>query len=604
MKVLLLTPPMVQFNSPYPATPLLTGFLQGQQVDVCQKDLSLELVLQLFSRKGLQQITTHLNRRSRKQSTDAVRHFKSCAERYINTVDDVISFLQFGHEKTAHRILSGGWLPQGPRFSVLTELTARGMTPFDNEPFARAKYFASLYMDDLADVIREGVDEWFGLSRYAERLGNTMPSFSPLLKALQAKGGLIDTLLDTLVDQALTEFKPDLVGITIPFPGNVYGAFCVASRIRKQAPQTRIVMGGGYVNTEWRRLSDVRVFDFVDYILYDDGEDALLRLINILEGTHPEKEFIRTRLRKNNRVVLMNDTTASPLKHQHRTAPCYDGLSLEKYGPMIENPNPMHRLWTEQRWMKLTLAHGCYWHRCAFCDTSLDYICRYDPASPERIVEWIEQVMEETGQTGFHFVDEAAPPGLLRRLAHCLIERKTNIQWWTNVRFEKAFDAELCSLLAASGCLAVTGGMECAEERLLRLMNKGIALKTMISSAQAFSDAGILVHIYLMYGFPTQTQQEIINALDVIRRLFIAKTIHSAYWHRFALTVHSPIYDDPSDYNITPSSRTASGFSENEIGYTEKNATLYKETGQALAAAVYNYMHGVALDVRVEEWFQ
>jgi hypothetical protein len=73
----------------------------------------------------------------------------------------------------------------------------------------------------------------------------------------------------------------------------------------------------------------------------------------------------------------------------------------------------MHRLWTERPWIKLTLAHGCYWHRCAFCDTSLDYIRSYDPADAATIVGWMERAMADTGLCGFHFVDEAAPPALL-----------------------------------------------------------------------------------------------------------------------------------------------------------------------------------------------
>lgn len=604
MRIVLLTPPMVQFNAPYAATPLLTGFLRSRGVDVRQVDLSLRLSLALFSRSGMEQVVQAVERVPETKRTESVHLFLRKKFRYSETVDEVIAFLQKGGEQTAKRIVSGEWLPEGPRFRVVGELTGRGCAPFADDLPARARYLASLYMDDLADVIRDGVDQYYGLSRYAERLGLSASSFIPILQTLRASGTLVDRLLDDLTDALLCEHVPDVVGITIPFPGNAYAAFRIAAHIRKCAPQVRIAAGGGYVNTEWRRLSDVRVFDFLDFILYDDGEYPLLHLLEYLEGKLPRERLIRTRLRDKNQVVYVDDPAAPTLKHRERTAPSYEGLPLEQYCPVIESPNPMHRLWTEHCWMKLTLAHGCYWHRCAFCDTRLDYIGHYDPAPAERIVEWIEQVIAETGRRDFHFVDEAAPPALLRRLACLLIERGISIRWWTNIRFEKVFDVELCRLMAKSGCVAVTGGMECAEKRLLERMEKGVSLKDMAMSAHHFSEAGILVHAYLMYGFPTQTRQEVVDALEYVRQLYEVGCVQSTYWHRFALTVHSPVCVRAAAFGIQPELHEHGGFSENTLRYTERHPLPEKGLGEALHAAVYNYMHGVALNEPVEAWFE
>ena len=97
--------------------------------------------------------------------------------------------------------------------------------------------------------------------------------------------------------------------------------------------------------------------------------------------------------------------------------PTYDGLPLDRYLSLLDMLNPMHRLWSDGRWNKLTVAHGCYWKKCSFCDVSLDYIARYDAATAETLVDRIEAIVAETGQTGFHFVDEAAPPEALQALA-------------------------------------------------------------------------------------------------------------------------------------------------------------------------------------------
>jgi radical SAM superfamily enzyme YgiQ (UPF0313 family) len=202
--------------------------------------------------------------------------------------------------------------------------------------------------------------------------------------------------------------------------------------------------------------------------------------------------------------------------------------------------NPMHRLWSDGRWNKLTVAHGCYWKKCSFCDVSLDYIGRYDASPPPTLVDRIESIIEETGQTGFHFVDEAAPPKALKALAEELARNRA-ISWWGNIRFEKSFTPELCLQLADSGCIAVSGGLEVASDRLLKLMQKGVSVEQVARVTRAFSDAGILVHAYLMYGFPTQTVQDTVDALEYVRQLFAAGCIQSGFFHRFVCTVHSPV---------------------------------------------------------------
>jgi radical SAM superfamily enzyme YgiQ (UPF0313 family) len=240
-------------------------------------------------------------------------------------------------------------------------------------------------------------------------------------------------------------------------------------------------------------------------------------------------------------VLLENDETQHDIAQRDTGIPTYDGLPLDRYVSLMEMLNPMHRLWSDGRWNKITLAHGCYWKKCSFCDVSLDYIGRYDPPRTDLIMQRIRALIEETGQTGFHLVDEAAPPSTMRSLAKRLIADKLSITWWGNIRFEKAFTPEHCRLLAEAGCVAVSGGLEVASDRLLKLMQKGVTVEQVARVTRAFTDAGIMVHAYLMYGFPTETAQDTIDALDRVRQLFAAGCIQSAYWHRFAATAHSPI---------------------------------------------------------------
>ncbi|HKK69357.1 MAG TPA: radical SAM protein, partial [Bacteroidales bacterium] len=270
---------------------------------------------------------------------------------------------------------------------------------------------------------------------------------------------------------------------------------------------------------------------------------------------------------------------------------------------VAETTNAMHNLWANGYWNKMTLAHGCYWHKCSFCDTSLDYIKRYSPAGASELVDRIEKIIKQTNQHGFHFTDEAAPPALLRKLAAEIISRGLNITWWTNIRFESSFDVELCELLAESGCIAVSGGLEVASDRLLKKINKGVTLETVANAAAAFQQAGIMIHAYLMYGFPSQTEQEIIDSLEVVRQLFELGLINSGFWHQFAMTVHSPVGLNPEKYGVQRVPFPEHVFAQNGCEHIDPVNCNYEDFSEGLSKSLYNFIHGVGFDMDLSEWF-
>ncbi len=595
MSVLLITPPMLQLNAPYAATPRLTGWLRSRGVAVQQADLSLELALRLFSRRGVAAMARALPPRS---AVPSVQAFRRRHARYAAAVDEALRFLQGRAPQLAARILTRRWLPEGPRFAQLADTA--GLLDLTPEEFAR--HLASLFLDDLADVVRDGVDERFGLARYAEHLAVAATSFDPLLAALAAPPTLVDRLLARLTIQLIRRTRPTLVGLTVPFPGNLYGALRIAQTIRRIAPRTRIALGGGYVNTELRQLAEPRLFDLVDFVTLDDGEQPLVCLEEHLRGRRRAARLCRTFVREQGRVVFHDAAGCAAPRFRDLPAPSCAGLPPNRYLAMLEQPNPMLRLWSDGFWNKLTLAHGCYWRRCAFCDTSLGYIREFAPDTADRLVDHIEAMRAETGVSDFHCVDEAAPPALLGALADRLLARGVRIRWWANIRFESVFTPELCQLLARSGCLAVTAGLETAHDRTLRLMQKGVTVAQAARVARACAEAGLLVHVYLMYGFPTQTLAETRAGLEVVRRWFAAGWIQSAYWHRFALTAHSAIAREPERFGLRllPYHTT---FALNEIPFAEDCAPDWLPIGAALRKATYNYMHGIGLDWPVRRWF-
>jgi radical SAM superfamily enzyme YgiQ (UPF0313 family) len=613
MRLLLVTPPMTQLNTPYPATAYLTGFLRARATDldltVTQADASLELFLRLYSAPLVARMAEVLESRARAARRKppmppAIAHFLAEAPRHIATVEPAIRLLQGRDPSLALRIVGREYLPEGPRFAHLN-------TPTDDDPLAwafgslgttdQARYLASLYVDDLADVWRQGIDPHFELARYGEKLAASAATFEPLAAALDAEPTLVDEALAEITRALVARHRPDVVGMSAPFPGNVYGAFRMAQTLRAAAPAAKLVLGGGWVNTELRALREPRVFDYFDYVTLDDGERPLLSLLAHLQGRRVP--LVRTYLRKRGAVVLETDTTQHDFPQRDTGIPTYDGLPLASYVSVMEMLNPMHRLWSDGRWNKIMLAHGCYWKKCSFCDVSLDYIGRYDRPSTDIVLERIRALIAETGQTGFHLVDEAAPPAGMRALAMRLKAEQLSITWWGNIRFEKTFTPELCALLAEAGCVAVSGGLEVASDRLLALMKKGVTVEQVARVTRAFTDAGIMVHAYLMYGFPSETLQETIDALERVRQLFATGCIQSAYWHRFSATAHSPVGLEPAQYGITLRPQPPTSFAHNDLEFDDPVGTDHDFLGTGLRKALYNYMLGVGLDADVRTWF-
>ena len=598
-KILLITPPLTQLNTPYPATAYIKGFLTGRGYAVMQADLGLQLVLRLFSVDGLKRVFAEIEAGDFDLSDNARRMLR-LQNRYLATIAPVVRFLQNKDLTLAPRICHGRFLPEASRFDSVADLeTAFGTMGLTDQ----ARHLATLYLEDLADLIKETVGPHFGFSRYAEKLALSATSFEPLHEALQAPANLLDTLLLEELDALVARVHPDVVGFTVPFPGNLYGALRLAHRIKETRPETRTVMGGGYPNTELRTIQEPRFFDCIDFLTLDDGEGPWLRLFDFWAGEIAQSELQRTFLRDEAGRVQYFNHPHPDVPHHEVGTPDYSDLLLTDYLSVLEVLNPMHRLWSDGRWNKLTVAHGCYWKRCSFCDVTLDYISRYETAPATLLVDRIEQIIAQTGQTGFHFVDEAAPPLALRDLAVELLRRRVAITWWGNIRFEKTFSPDLCRLLAASGCIAVSGGLEVASDRLLALMEKGVTIAQVARVADGFTQAGIMVHAYLMYGFPTQTAQETIDSLEIVRQLFAAGVVQSGYWHRFSMTAHSPVGKDPARYQVAAVGPEPAGFAWNDLWHDDPLGTDHEAYGPGLAKSLYNYLHGVALDEPLNFWF-
>ena len=594
--VLLLIPPLTQLNTPYPSTAYLTGFLRSKGVRCEQADLGIEMVLRLFSRNGLTRVFDTLEPSKHSLPPEAQRMLANQAA-ILDHIDPVVAYLQSRAPDLTASLARRGFLPEGPRFRTRPPL------PRKSSIEDRAKQTATLFLEDLADLVQATITPHFSLSRYAEHIARSAASFDGLLTALEEPLSLTDQFMLDALWERVDLVRPGLIGLSVPFPGNVYGAFRIARSLKERFPRIPVALGGGYVNTELRRVSDPRVFAYVDFITLDDGERPLLSLVEHLDGQRPLSALCRTYYRENDHVQFAGNPSLRNFSMAEVGCPTYQGLNLEQYLSILDSANPMHRLWSEGHWNKLTVAHGCYWKQCTFCDVGLDYISRYEITPTEHLMQQIERLIAETGHRTFHFVDEAAPPAALKALAIALLEKELRISWWGNIRFEEAFAPDLCRLLAASGCIAVTAGLEAASDRLLAKMKKGITVDQTARVAGAFREAGILVHAYLMYAFPSETLQETIDSLERVRQLFAADLVQSAFWHRFTATAHSPIGLNPRANGLRILGPDFQGFAENDLIHLDRHGETPDWIGEGLRRSMLNFLEGRGLVMDVRQWF-
>jgi hypothetical protein len=599
-KILLISPPFTQLNTPYPAAAYLQGYLNTLNYESFQVDLSLETALALYSRGGLDKVFHFAQTNSTTNSDAETLRVLANTNQYLETIDAVVGFLQGNNPELESSILSRTFLPEGPQFKAVehTQSFIDHLTSADY-----SKHLASLYIEDLSAFITNSVSAHYGFSKYAESLAASMSSFDDLHNALNEKANIIDEMMLARLQSAVEHCTPEVVLLTTPFPGNVYAALRMGKWLKSNHPDVIVVWGGGYVNTELRALKDQRVFEFVDFICLDDGEAPLRILLEHIEGHRLKSDLKRTYVLDGDQVAYINSSIELDVPQRETGTPDYSDLWIDQYISMLSMPNPMHRLWNDGYWNKLTLAHGCYWGKCTFCDVSLDYIGRYEPIDAALICDRMEAIMIQTGRNTFHFVDEAAPPALMRDVAIEILNRDLDVVWWTNIRFEKNFTYDLCFLLNASGCIAISGGLEVASDRLLQLIDKGVTVAQVAEVTENFTRNNMLVHAYLMYGFPSQTEQETIDSLEMVRQLFEKNLIASGFWHQFSMTVHSPIGLKPNAFGVRSLSNQNGSFANNDVDHSDGTGIDHSKFDQGLRTSLYNFMHGSGFDVVANDWF-
>lgn len=673
MKVVIIQPPIVQLNTPYPSGAYLQDFfkklksfsnLDSQlsfQSDICQtsqnaqnpldleaakklsptafelakktgyqidsvewKDLSIELFHRIFSKEGITQLFHNTKDKALKMALEAenqgdeitaynLRRYVLTKDSWINWIDKIVALLvenKSGRE-TLHEFVRSAHVPRGNRMETYLANLNREVSVDDGY------LLASLALADLADYITTVYDNNFALIRYAESICASDLSKEEILKTTDSPvlkdylSPLVENLINTV---SASQQEPSfLFCVSVPFPGTFAAAMFICKQLKSTFGKNALItLGGGYVNTALRSVNQAELATYIDCFSYDRGYSFYTELLanglpaaaayqtesvfggEIAQGKANQTKTSSTSSNRQELVEIENFMTKN-------VAPDYTCIDFSKYPRLADDINPMHRIWSDGAWLKAYLAHGCYWHRCLFCDTKLDYVNCYKPVNIKNLYSSLLEQAKKSGVYGVHFVDEAAPPKMLEDFAS--LNKDKALTFWGNIRFEKAFSRDLADILAKGGLIGVSGGIEMACGEGLSNINKGLDIKTLVFSLAAFKEAGILTHAYMIYGYYNETPQMLIDSAETLRQLFKAGLLDSSFFHKFTLTKHSTLFAEweagkhPDLHPIFPKNN----FTDYELHF--KGEEKSEKYGAPLSLAVNAWMHKKSLDKPVEKWF-
>lgn len=625
MNVIVIQPPLVQLNSPYPSGAYLKSFFNRNGHNAVWLDLSVQLIHSIFSKNGLKKLFELSKENAMKIASTAekngefataknLRLYIFQSDLWIEWIDFIMSTLCGKQNPSAHelchRFILSPYTPRGNRMENYIE-------NLDREPSINdTRNIASLALEDLADYISVAFDKSFSLVRYAESIAVNETSFSQIEEKLNSP--ILTTFYTEVLEAAfsktsITENEKTLVCISVPFAGTFTSALFTAKYLRKKyGEKIFICFGGGFINTELREFNDSSFFKYADAISYDRGYGSYKNFFDVFPDgkISEEKHIYKMRLFTKEKVIepLLSSLKYEKFENEQTSliVPDYSETDFSIYPRVADDENPMQRLWSDGAWMKAYLAHGCYWHKCAFCDVSLDYVASYRLVQIENLFHGLKSQSEKNGIHGIHFVDEAMPPAAMLKFSKLNLKHSASFSFWGNVRFEKIYSRDIAEFLSFGGLIGVSGGIEIATGTGLDSISKGTDLDSIVSACCAFKEAGILIHAYMIYGYFGETEQDTINSMETLRQLYAAGLLDSCFWHKFVLTRHSRIYSEWKEglhKNLNPFAPKNSGvFAKNGLHFKDEEKSA--KFGNGLYAALQSWMHGENLNVPVEKWFE
>ena len=519
MKTALIFPPQWYPSQPYLALPTLKAHLESKGHEVDQFDFNIECYEVFLSHKYL----THC--------VEIVRQRLS-APAYTTDEQEV---------KTVYRdiLADTGFLD-----SVLNEVEDAKNVMRDEERFFQFDTYKKAYTTLKVAM------KLISYAHFPSRLD--LDSFFMMGNPEENLSGILSATADTVRNPFIHMYEEHLlekvnwndyglVGISIIHIGQVIPGLTLARLLRKKFKHLHIVIGGSVFNRHADLLDNKQALfeEFFHSAIVSEGEKPLEELVSHLKEGKPLITVPNLIYMEEQKVI--HNPKAEALPYEHLVCPTFDQLPLEKY----LMPYPV---------LPYMSSRGCYWGKCTFCTHSFIYDSYYRKENETRVAEELGQLGKKYNTKYFTFSDEAISPNAFNRMSKAILKQGVEMRALGMLKFESGDKEtpELFEDIYKAGFLMLFFGLESANDRILKIIDKGCDQDTERSVLKNSSDAGIWNHLYLFFGFPTEEREEAEDTIQftVENSEVGTGTIHSVGQSIFALEKDSAIYHNPGKFKI------------------------------------------------------
>ncbi|MBN1368813.1 MAG: radical SAM protein [Dehalococcoidaceae bacterium] len=548
MKVLLIFPPLWAAHRPYLSLPSLTAFLRNRNIDAVQKDFNIEAYDLLLSESYLKDTGERL--RAKFKALDSKNMLAPGIEQQLYyslfKAKSNIDYIT-GQVENAKSTLRS----KDSFYDLAAYLNARNI-------LVQAQTLISV------DCLPAGGDL---VSPVNMQMKRTFPEIKTLAQSKDENPFI--GLYERYLLPYITDTKPDIVGISISGERQLVPGLTLSRLIKLKNPQVHVTIGGYTVTQLSQVLSGHKELftDFFDSAILFQGERPLFELVECIAGDR-SLETVPNLVYHEHGEIHFNAVSAAEDINTLPT-PCFDGL-------------PLNRYLSPESVLPILSSRGCYWGKCAFCSHNESYRWSYQKRDAGKVVDDMQTLSEKHGVRHFAFSDEAISPSGMKKITDEIIGRQLEVRCSTNIRLERQFTPELCSQMYRAGFRVLHLGLESGCDRVLEHMQKGTTRQTAREVLQNTYRAGLWNHVYVFFGFPTETEIEARQTAEFL--ISNREYIQSFGVTNFILNKGSAAMNDPDRFGITSVDADPSGDFNLDFAYTVSSG-LSSEQARQLASS-------------------
>jgi radical SAM superfamily enzyme YgiQ (UPF0313 family) len=490
-EILLLFPPFTSRKNPYLSLPVLSRYLKDRNVPVSVEDIGIKFWNRFMDTSKLKEAKFYIESNFLKLNEKKKLNFMEIVE-YVRLSKLLNTYPYFSQ------------LPDTLLLNIL-------MSP----------YFPDIYLEVPINRLFSPFDEFSSIDIVNSLKYNFFYSH----------------IIEEIVKKIFFKRNPLLVAISLIFQNQVLPAFYIASLIKKYSPQTYVAIGGPFVSLHFNEIENKDLFNIVDSFILDEGELPLEKLYYELQKDNPILSEIPNLVWCDGKKIIKNKT-APPLTLDKLTCPDYGVMPLDEYQEDREKMIYSFRL-----------SRGCYWQQCSFCRTDIFFCKNYAQPEYKSVFEALLEAYEKYRAKRFLFSDESAHPNLLEYISKKILEHKLDISWFTHSRFHESLNREKFELFKKANCSYISLGLESYNDRILKLMKKGITVK-LINKVINENNGLLPLKVYMIVGFPTETEEEALNGFSKINGFYKNKKIISHIYSFFQLNYGSDMWHNYKNYGI------------------------------------------------------